>query len=106
TDPYSLRNTFTTSAPEAGQPFNGFPRFGVRNTLANSNLKPEETESFEIGTELGFLDGRLGLDLTWYTSTTRDQIMAAPVSRASGYTGQILNAGAVENHGIEAAVSV
>ncbi len=106
TEPYSLRNTFTTSAPEGGQPFNGFPRFGVRNTLANSNLKPEETESFEIGTELGFLDGRLGLDLTWYTSTTRDQIMAAPVSRASGYTGQIINAGAVENRGIEAMVSV
>jgi TonB-linked SusC/RagA family outer membrane protein len=106
TDPYSLRNTFTTSTPEAGLPFNGLPRFGVRNTLANSNLKPEETESFEIGAELGFLDGRVGLDLTWYTSTTRDQIMAAPVSRASGYTGQILNAGSVENRGVEAVVSV
>lgn len=100
TDPYNLRNTFA-----AQDPFQGFPTFTVPNTLANANLKPETTESWEFGAELGFLDGRLGLDVTYYDATTRDQIMPVQISRASGYTGQYVNAGAVQNRGVEMLLS-
>lgn len=101
TDPFALRNTFS-----ANDPFMGVPRFALPNTLANAELRPESTESVELGTELGFLDGRVGLDLTWYRATTSDQIMPVQVSRASGFTGQWINAGAVRNEGVEALLSV
>ena len=96
TDPYNLRNTFS-----AGDPFKGMPTFGVPNTLANAELKPEMTTSWEVGVELGFLDDRLGLDVTYFNETTDDQIMPVQVSRATGYTGRYVNAGTVRNRGIE-----
>jgi TonB-linked SusC/RagA family outer membrane protein len=101
TEPYRLRATFQ---PTDG--FGGFPTFTVPNTLPNLDLRPEQTTSYEVGTELGFFNGRVGLDLTWYTATTRDQIFQAPASRASGYTGLWMNAGSVRNQGIETLLSV
>jgi TonB-linked SusC/RagA family outer membrane protein len=101
TDPYRLRTTFV-----ARNPFDGLPTFSVPNQLNNPNLRPEETTGWEFGTELGFLNGRLGLDLTYYNAITRDQIFPITVSRATGYTGLFVNAGSVRNSGIETLVSV
>ncbi|HYH79369.1 MAG TPA: SusC/RagA family TonB-linked outer membrane protein [Longimicrobium sp.] len=93
---YSL---ITTYLPQ--QQFNAHPSFTLSNTLNNANLKPESTTSWEIGTELGFFDGRVNLDVAYYNKTTRDEILATPVSPASGYTRQYLNAGAIGNKGVE-----
>jgi outer membrane receptor protein involved in Fe transport len=93
---YSL---ITTYRPD--QPFNSHPSFTLSDTLNNVNLKPESTTSWEVGTELGFLDDRLGLDVAYYNKTTRDEILAVPVSAASGFTRQFMNAGAIRNRGIE-----
>jgi outer membrane receptor protein involved in Fe transport len=51
--PYQLTSVFT-----AQQGWGGIPMFAVPNTLANADLKPEETTAWEIGTDLGFLDER------------------------------------------------
>jgi hypothetical protein len=64
-------------------------------------LKPEKTTTLELGTELRFLKNRLGLDFTWYKSNSRDQIIPVSVSPTSGFTSFILNAGEIENKGIE-----
>ncbi len=96
TNPYALRNTFL-----ADEIWDGTPSFSVPGVLANASLKPETTESIEVGTELAFLNNRLGLDVTYYTQETRDQIMPVQLSRSTGYTGRIINAGTVENKGWE-----
>ncbi len=96
TDPYSLRNTFL-----ADEIWNGTPSFTVPGQLANAKLKPETTESVEFGTELAFLDNRLGLDLTYYNEETRDQIMPVQLSRSTGFTSRLVNAGKVRNRGVE-----
>ncbi|NLG63479.1 MAG: SusC/RagA family TonB-linked outer membrane protein [Candidatus Cloacimonetes bacterium] len=96
TDPYQLRGAFVAS-----DVFNGFPTFAEPNQLPNSNLKSETTESWEFGAELGFLGGRLGLDATYYNRKTFDLIMPVSISRASGYTSQIVNAGTTQNKGVE-----
>ncbi len=96
TDPYQLVATLN-----AQDPYGGAPMFSIPNQLYNANLKPEEVTSWEVGTDLGFLDERLGFVLTYYNSTTRDLIMPVQVSGASGFTSQILNAGEVRNKGIE-----
>ena len=99
TDPYRLRNTYA-----ADEIWNGIPSFSVPARLENPDLKPEITESLEFGAELGFLDNRLGLDVTYYTAQTKDQLMPVQLSPATGYGSRMLNAGTVENKGWEVLV--
>lgn len=99
--PYQLQSTYSAQTP-----FGGAARFAVPNNLANANLKPEETKAFEVGTELNFFENRIGLDLTYYDKATTNQILAAQISGASGYTSKALNAGKISNKGIETLVTV
>lgn len=70
-------------------------------TIPDVNLKPERTTSYEVGADLRMYTGRLTFDLTLYTSHSKDQIISAPIDPSSGYSYQILNAGEVNNRGIE-----
>lgn len=66
------------------------------------DLKPERTFSHELGADLRFLQGRLNIDFTYYKSNTEDQIIPGqPLASSSGYGSKMLNAGDVENKGIE-----
>lgn len=100
-DPYQLAVTYTASTQ-----FGSISRFGVPNALLNPTLKPENTDAWEIGTELQALDGRAGLDLTYYTKKTSNQILSADVSKASGFNTALVNAGVISNRGIEAQLSL
>lgn len=82
-------------------PFGGAPRFTASNQLRNSNLKPEITESWEAGAEVRFLNDRLGLDFTYYSTETSNQIVPVQISPVTGFTSKILNAGTISNKGIE-----
>ena len=95
-EPYQLASVFSSL-----QAYGTTPLFAVPNAIANVNLKPEETTAYELGTDLGFLDERLGFALTYYRRSTTNQILAAQISRGSGFTSQVLNAGEVENRGWE-----
>ena len=95
-DPYLLALTYTSAAP-----YNGQSRFAVPQTVTNPALKPEQTQAWEVGTELSFLDGRAGLDLTYYQKNTTDQILTASVSRTTGFDAAAVNAGELSNKGIE-----
>jgi TonB-linked SusC/RagA family outer membrane protein len=96
-DPYRLFATYPASTA-----FGTIPRFAVPDTLYNASLKPENTDAWEVGTELQMLDGRLTADLTYYSKRTSNQILAAEISKASGFNSAILNAGIISNKGIEA----
>jgi len=95
-DPYLLRLTYTPGAPYFGQ-----SRWTVPATVTNPELKPEQTQAWEVGTELSFLDGRAGVDLTYYQKRTTDQILTASVSRTTGFDAAAVNAGELSNKGIE-----
>ncbi|MBC7921721.1 MAG: SusC/RagA family TonB-linked outer membrane protein [Ferruginibacter sp.] len=84
----------------------GAPVFSLPSTRNNVNLKPERTRSIEAGVEAAFLDSRLGFDFSWYKTNTLDQILPVSVTAATGYTAKYVNAGEVENKGIEASVYV
>ncbi|WP_430410438.1 SusC/RagA family TonB-linked outer membrane protein [Kordia sp.] len=65
-------------------------------------LEPENQKSFEIGTEWRFFGNRLGVDFTYYSSTTENQIFfIAAQPNIQGYTQNIVNAGEITNKGIE-----
>jgi TonB-linked SusC/RagA family outer membrane protein len=79
--------------------------FSVSSTKNNENLKPERTKSYEAGLELTLLQNRLGLDFTYYTTKSVDQILPVGVSTATGYNFQFVNAGVIRNRGIEVSVN-
>jgi TonB-linked SusC/RagA family outer membrane protein len=76
--------------------------YGYGFTGPNPNLKPEFAVSSEAGFELGFLDGRLGIDATAYRKETRDQIVNnVRASYGSGYILINLNGATTRSEGIE-----
>ena len=89
-----------------GTPFGGVPVASYPNTAANPDLVPENTESIELGLDMRFLKNRLGLDLSVYQSSTFDQIMAVSVTGATGNLFQWVNAGQIDNKGIEVALNL
>ena len=99
TNPYNVFNTYTIFAP-----FDGAGVASNNSSLKNPELKPESTESWEVGFEANFFDNRVGFDVSYYNSQTFDQITPVPVSPATGFTSKLLNAGTVENKGIEASL--
>jgi TonB-linked SusC/RagA family outer membrane protein len=74
-------------------------------TGGNPDLKPETTTSTELGTDLRFMKGRLGLDFTYYHTKSEDQIIQPRVSNAIGYIFKYVNWGTVVNKGIEITLS-
>lgn len=98
TDPYQLLLTYGLEAFQPKDASIG----GVTNTIIpNPELKPTRTKSFEFGTDLRFFNNRIGLEFTYYTSDSRDQINYIDVPTSTGYAKKILNAGTVTNKGIE-----
>lgn len=77
----------------------------IPNTANNPNLEPERTKSYEAGLEMRFANNRLGFDVSYYKSNSIDQIVTVPISATTGYTGKLLNAGEIENRGIEVSLN-
>ena len=96
TDPYRLGITYVPK-----ESFGADPRFTVPNDLNNPNLRPEKTNSWEVGADLRFFSDRVGLDVTYYSSVSTDQIFTVDISGTTGYGAQIINAGEVTNKGVE-----
>jgi hypothetical protein len=103
TSPYNLYNTFGTGGGSGV--FNGTSFLAFDQTLKNANLKPEQTTSIEFGTELHFLNNRISLDATVYKSNTINQILTGNAPQASGFSKEIINAGEIQNKGIELTLS-
>ncbi|MGO4818647.1 SusC/RagA family TonB-linked outer membrane protein [Flavobacterium sp. W22_SRS_FP1] len=96
TDPYRVFNTLSF-----GTPFNGTAVASNPTTLANLNLLPERQNSYELGLEMSFLKRRVGFDLSYYNNQNINQITAIPLSTSTGYGSAVLNAGTIENKGVE-----
>jgi TonB-linked SusC/RagA family outer membrane protein len=76
----------------------------VPGTNKNPDLKPERTKSVEAGLEMFFFGRRLGFDVAYYKTRSIDQILPITVSRATGYSSTYINAGEIENKGIELSI--
>lgn len=86
-------------------PFGSNPQSTVTAAKNNPDLKPERTRSYELGLEMSFLKNRIGFDFSYYDARSIDQIMPVLVSTATGYNSKILNAGTVQNKGVELSVT-
>ena len=74
----------------------------ANNDLGALDLKPEKQHAFEFGFDFRMFDNRLGLDVAYYKTNTRNQILTLPTSPETGVSNRIINAGDIQNQGIEA----
>jgi TonB-linked SusC/RagA family outer membrane protein len=93
--PYLLTQTYSFSQGGTG----GF--INRDGTQAIGDLKPELTTSLEFGFDGRFFDNRLGLDVTFYKTNSVNQLLSLPLAPASGFSNQYINAGNIENAGVE-----
>lgn len=102
TDPYQLALNYAT----AKYSYPGATISMINNyTQPNKDLKPTMTSSYEFGLEMKFFNYRLGLDFTYYNQNSRDQIIRLASSSASGYPNRLVNAGEIQNRGVEIALN-
>src|SRR5690606_34424197 len=81
--------------------FGGVAQMFRSMVFPNENLRPEQIRTWEIGTEIGFLDDRIHADVVYYYKSTKDQILAVTTSNVVGFSSMLLNAGEIENKGME-----
>jgi len=95
-DPYQLSTVYNYQTA-----FDGNPIQTSSQKKLNPNLKPETTRSTEVGLEASFWKNRLHFDAAYYDTNSLDQILEIKTTTASGYNSQLINAGKINNHGIE-----
>ena len=95
-DPYQLSTIYNFQTA-----FDGNPIQTSSQKKLNENLKPETTRSTEVGLEATFWKNRLHFDVAYYNTNSFDQILEIKTTASSGYNSQLINAGKINNNGIE-----
>ncbi|AXY77984.1 SusC/RagA family TonB-linked outer membrane protein [Paraflavitalea soli] len=98
TDPYQLTLNY---ALHPLQPSNTVIGYIANAANPNALLRPTRTRSFEAGTDMKFLNNRLGFEFTWYTQSSRDQINFVNIPFSGGFATRVINAGTISNTGVE-----
>jgi TonB-linked SusC/RagA family outer membrane protein len=97
--PFDAIRSYTTSVVTGPTSTSSALRYG---SVGNPNLKPERGSEVELGFESSFLDGRAGLDVTYYDKVTHDALLPVAVAPSSGFAGtQLQNLGTIANNGLE-----
>lgn len=99
TNPYQLDPTFSRGN------FAGQPTASVRNVIPPTTLAPEQSNSYDFGLDLRFLNGKVNVDLTYYYISSTNQILSSPLPLSSGFNSLRFNTGEVENRGFEGLIS-
>jgi TonB-linked SusC/RagA family outer membrane protein len=94
--PYQLYNTYGI-----GKDPNGNTTAFRRSVLFDPNVQNELIKSVEVGTEMRFFNNRVGIDLAWYKANATNQLIDLPMDPQSGYSAKKINAGDIQNTGIE-----
>ena len=104
TSPYTINTAYSISNfqhdSESGTNYMTIP-----GSVYDQNIRPERKTSWEVGTDFRVLNNRLGLDATFYKENTRDQIMSVSLPGATGVSSAFINAGNIQNMGIELALN-
>ena len=99
-DPYTLNESYTM-VPSSGEPLQQVTQVSGQRLLANSNLRPYTSTTYEFGIEAKMFDNRFGFDIAYYNKTTTDDIVNAQLPVTTGYEYTYFNVGKVENKGVE-----
>ena len=95
-EPYMLYNSYTVN-----KDFWGTPTISTNKILYDSSVLSELVKSYEAGIDLRLFNNRLRLDAAVYKTNAMRQLLRLPMDETSGYNFRIINAGNIENKGIE-----
>ena len=93
--PYERFNSYSSIA------FLGKTSFFSSSTLANTNVKPERQKEIEFGTDLGFMDNRIGVQFNYYIKKVDDLLISRVIAPTTGFSSLLDNFGSLENKGFE-----
>ena len=106
--PYRINPGFSRQKPSSYadgtvHSYNGdLPIYSFKSSeMPNKSLRPEDKKSIEFGLEARFINNRFGLDFTWYKENTYNQILNIPVPSEVGVSSLLINAGNIQNQGVE-----
>jgi TonB-linked SusC/RagA family outer membrane protein len=105
-NPYGAYELVNPFVPPTGFPYGALGGYSQSPTYLNPLIKPEITNEWEVGAELGFLNGRINLGGAVYNSQTKNQSLTAAISAATGFAQKVVNAGLVTNSGYELDLAV
>lgn len=75
------------------------------SALSNNNLKWESTAEFDAGLDMGFAGGKINATVDYYRKVTSDLLINIPIGQWWGFSSELVNAGSIENKGIELSVN-
>jgi TonB-linked SusC/RagA family outer membrane protein len=104
--PYQTSTTYNFLDPFVTGTGTRVNRATLGNVLGNAGLVNELTTEIEFGTDLRFFKKRVGIDFTWYKRNSTDQITRSELARTSGFGVAIVNAGEIQNKGVELGVTL
>ncbi|NQZ78831.1 MAG: TonB-dependent receptor, partial [Ekhidna sp.] len=106
-NPYQTRNRLSANA-QAFVDNGGTTRVSnsANNVLGNPQLRPELQTELELGVEAKMFNNRVGIDMSLYRRITEDLITSASLDPGTGFTSTTINAGEIENTGIELGLNV
>ncbi len=76
----------------------------IGDQFRSGNIQPSLTKAYEVGVEMRFLN-RIGFEATWYQNNNTNQIIPLTVSPTSGFSTAQVNAGNIQNTGIELSIT-
>ena len=98
---YEYDNNFNNQLNGGNYPYYRFDA----DELPNLDLKPEKQHSVEVGLDMRFFNNRFGFDFAWYRTNTKNQILKMPIAQEYGVGSRWINAGNIQNQGIELLVT-
>ena len=98
---FSQESVYTPD--RSGSVLSAYPNLG---TYYNDNLKPEIQRAIELGFDVRLFDERLNIDFAWYKKNNFNQILSVGSVAESGASTKLINAGNIQNKGIELQVDV
>lgn len=98
--PYDRFNSYSSIA------FLGKTSFFSSSTLANTKVKPERQTEFEFGTDLGFMNSRIGVQFNYYVKKVDDLLINRVIAPTTGFSSLLDNFGSLENKGFEVVLNL
>jgi TonB-linked SusC/RagA family outer membrane protein len=103
--PYQTSTVYRIATPFVSGSGTKINRASLDNILGKADLVNELTKEIELGTDLRLFKNRLGIEFAWFKRNSFDQITSSVIPSSSGYEAAIVNAGEIQNKGIELAVN-
>ena len=98
-DPYQVNTAYNLSRTFYNA--TAISTASLPSQLNNATLRPEFTSETELGTELQFLNNRIGVDLAYFSRVSTDLIVTRQLPNTTGFNTEITNAGKISNKGWE-----